>query len=633
MNVSNDNVVQVLDKLKNRSVFVIDIETSGLEIMYDDFLCGIGVCISTEDTFYFPFRHTVGENLDEKYLKELIKILEGNILIGHNIKFDLKGLYKEGLDPKKCILIDTIVAARLCSNDKTFSLDLNSCSEKFLHFGSSNYKKEHKEYLRKNKIKRHCDADPEIEGKYCCKDLLNTLKLFLVLGKKVKASGQSSVQLQECKLTSVLLNMEIYGVRIDLEYCAKSFELLKKKSFELEKEIFKMFGKEFNINSTQQLSEAMNSVGLKSPVRTVKGAPSWGAKALAQVEHPITNKILEYRAIQTFKNTFFGPLLERGREIVSTSFKNWKAITGRLSCEDPNLQNIPKSTRNLNSDLSIDSEDEDLMKVVRRVVASGSGGRGLSVGTNTGKEKYNDEVENLVSARRLFIPRDGSQLFSVDVKQMEVAVLCYYGKEELLLNEMSGGNFDFHDFITIEAFGIKPGAPNFSFFREISKGITFGVVYGMGDYSLSVNLGKTLSEARKFKDKYLKRIPKAHKWMEDIKNTVSQGNPIYNDYGRKYVISPEMAYRAVNYMVQGTAGEIIKEVMINMDKFLENKKSKILIQIHDELLFEIYDDERYLLSDIVKIMKTNKLNVPLNMEVKLCEGSWANKKEYVIKTN
>lgn len=633
MLVTKDNFSDIISKLKTQSVFILDIESSGLDILNTDYLCGIGIGTHTE-TFYFPFRHP-DNNLDISLISEIFSCLENSIIIGHNIKFDIKGLCHDGFDYSGCTLIDTLVMARISDTERRPSLKLKQLADRFIYNGISQYEVDLKKYMRKNKLKKFSDAPAELIGEYCEKDIDCTRKLYLIFNTTIKDSNQYSLWIKECFVTKTLLNMETKGVKIDIDYCLKCSKLLKDRLDVLENEIHSLVGREFNIDSTKQLTEVMKRIGVSSPEKTDLGNDSWAGKAMMKIDHPVCRKITEYRTVANLKNTFFDPLLRKNSEIVNTSFKNWVAVTGRLSCEEPNLQNIPRFIQNVSgsNDNNAFEDSEDMAKVeefMHRMVESSAGGFSMTSWSFTGDEKLSEDTD-LIAARRLFIPRDGHTLFSFDYTQMEVVVFLYYVKEFGLLNKISNHKFDFHSFIATEALGgDTSNAKTFSLMRQIAKGITFGIIYGMGLNTLSIQIGKSIEEASKFRERYFEVMPKAEKYIKHLSNKVRKGEAIYSDFGRRYCISPEKAYLVINYMIQGSSGDLIKEVMVELDKYLKDKKSSMLVQIHDELLFEISNDELNIISDIEKIMKTNSLKIPMSVDIKQCIGSWASKKEYVL---
>lgn len=623
---SPEKLKEVLEKLILQTVFVVDIEASGLDILGVDELCGIGVGTANNENYYFSFRHKEGENLDIKYLKYILKLLEGKIIIGQNVKYDIKGLYKEGFNYKNCILIDLPVMGRLCSDERYPSLSLDSLITKYLGVEDS-YKKDFKKSQGRGKKKKRVDElNSSDVGEYCCNDLKYELDIYRVLEKIILRTKQQDVWKQEIKMTKTLLNVEINGVKIDLEYCKNCVQELGSKLSSLEQEIYSMVGVEFNINSSKQLTEAFNSMGIHSPVKNKTGE-SWNQRVMTKLEHPVAKKISEYRSVSTLKNTFFEPQLENNKEIIHTDFRNWKAVTGRLSCSNPNLQNIPKKTRYLGEeDLESKLLDNEILK---NMISTGTGGFGAASGMAIGDEGYSEGAG--VAARRLFVPREDYYMFAIDVNQMEYVVFLYYSEEFEIVKKMAEEGLDFHAWVAIEALGADPNDENFVYMRQIAKGINFAIIYGMGLNSLAINIGKSQEEAQAFREKYFERIPKGLKFIFKMREKVESGDPVYNDYGRRYLINPGESYKIINYLCQGTAGEIIKENMINIEKILKNHKSRMLIQIHDELLFEIHKNELNLLEQIVGEFRKNKLNLPMGVDIKWCNGSWANGKKLNLK--
>jgi len=631
MIVTPKNVDSIIEKLSQFKVFVLDIEASGLDVLNDDFVCGIGIGVPLHEAYYFPFRHVNdSENLSEKYIKRILDILEGSTIIGHNIKYDIKGLYKEGFDYSKCSLIDTMIMVRLCSKYRNPRFKLPQVTDDFLEPGRSSYKSNLKTYFRKNKIKRHCDAPINEIGLYCCNDVLCTFDLYVKLGKMIKQTKQTNIFALDCEMIKVLLNMEILGVKIDRDYCKKCMNLLDKKDEELTKDIYKLAGGEFNIDSHPQLGEVFKKLGIKSPLKTTNDDDSWSQPALVQLyDLPICKKLVNYRTINTLRRTFFGPMLEKKVDIINTSFKIWGTITGRLSCSEPNLQNVPKFIKSIDDEKEAAQLKNEDFERVKRIAKSGAGGRTMASGMFTGDESYIDE-KDLISARRLFISRPGTSLFSIDLSQMEVVVFLYYIGETDLLKKIEAGEFDFHDFVAIEALGAKKGGPNFNFIREIAKSITFGIIYGMGLKTLSLQIGKSIEEAKEFRRKYFNAIPKAKKFINEMTSKIENGGAVYNVYGRRYFLDINESYKIINYLVQGTAGEIIKERMIEIDKFLADKKTKMLIQIHDELLIEVPFEEEHYLKNIADIITVNSLGIKMKVDIKKCSGNWACKEKYVL---
>jgi len=622
VNINNFN--EIVSKLQDQVMLVIDVETSGFNILDDDFICGIGISIADRSTYYFPFRHTDEGNLSIELLPELLDSFKSKTLIGHNIKFDIKALFKDGFDYYDCKLIDIMVMARLCSLKRYPLFSLDKVAEEFISVERGAYKNKNEKFLKSSKYVKFSDAPIEVIGEYCCKDVELEHDLYLILHNGIVITNQEQVWELDIETTKTLIDMEITGITVDLEYCKNSVDLLIKNSSIVENDIYELVGKEFNINSHKQLSEIMASLHIVSPLKTKHGE-SWSQPALVQLDNiPICKKLIEYRGIGTLKNTFFEPILEKNKQVIHTSFKNWKTITGRLSCEQPNLQNIPVFAKDFSVEANLESTGDEVLDVARRNAKLGGGGRSASF------TEIDENADNLlqVSARKLFISRNGASLFSFDISQMEVVVLLFYSKEYELLQKISSGDFDFHIFVAIEALGADKESPNFKLIRDIAKSITFGVLYGMGLNSLAIRIGKSRQEAVILKDKYFKRMPKAKKFIDDILEKAKNGEPISNIYGRRYYILKNEAYKIVNYMIQGTAGEIIKERMNEIAKFLHPFKSRMLLQIHDELIIEIYEDEEYLIPNLVDILSNTSLGFKLKIDVAKCKNDWASKEKY-----
>lgn len=632
MLVNSKNFEDSIKELSYQVSYVLDIETNGLDILDEDRLCGVGICTLSGKTFYFPFRHNLGENLNLDDLKVLLRILENKIIIGHNIKFDIKGLYHEGLNYHNCLLIDTMVMARLCSVEKDMFFSLEILVDKYLGSSYAEYKKEFKKYLKKNQFFQYSKAPSDVVSKYCENDVLGTRNLYLLFNKIIKRTNQTNIWNTECKMTKVLLDMEITGIGIDLDYCRRCSDLLNLKSNEIANEVYKQSGKEFDINSNPQLREVLQGLGIKSPIKTVNGNESFNQAAIATINSPITNKIAEYRTIGVLKNTFFIPYLEKGKETIHTSFTNWKAVTGRLSCMEPNLQNLPRSTQNLLED-AVEQADlsPEAKQLQEQLIRSGAGGVTRSSVAVSGDESFDYENNvNLISVRRMFVPREQRTLYSLDYKQMEVVVFLYYLKEWALMRRITEGDLDFHSYVAIEALGANPDSENFKMMRQIAKSITFGIIYGMGLGTLAIQIGGTTSDAEDFRNKYFAKIPSALDFIFEVKGIIEKEGVISNVFGRRYVIPKDRSYVVVNYLVQGTAGDIVKECMIKVSNRLQNTKSKMLVQIHDELIVEVHDSENSILKEVAGLMKTNSLGIPMAVDISKCVGSWGSKEHYEL---
>jgi DNA polymerase I len=638
MLVTDQNVDEILKFFETQKVFVVDIESTGLDLYDNDKLIGVGVATSNKNLFYFPFRHTE-KSIDLSYLKRLVVILSGAIrLIGFNIKFDLRGLAIEGLVVEQQECVDVIVKGRLCSREKHPDLDLVSVYCRFVNRERVSNKEWLKEYKKKNKIKENQDVDPEIMGEYCCEDLRHTYELDIVLSRTIKETKQERTFQLELETTKTLFLMEHIGTPVDPVYCLRTYEELNQKIEEVEQKSFSITKEKcaepVNMLSNKQLGEAFHAFGVHSPVLTGAGAECWDEKALLQLDHPLVGVIKEYRTLRKLRDTYFFPFI--GKTSIHSTFKNWRTVTGRLSSADPNLQNIPRFQKSLTED-DREMDEEKRKKILAmaslRKTTSGltAGGSSLSSWGFTGDEEYNEDAD-LVSVRRLFIAHPGYVLYSWDYSQMEMRVFISYFQN---LNDSGGiyeammtDGFDFHSFVAKLVFGYSEESKDFKFWRQVSKAISFGLIYGMGDDLLAAQMGKPVEEAAKFREIYFDRLTGARSFIESVHKRIRDKGFVYNRYGRRYYVSSGKAYVGVNYLVQGTSGDLTKDRMNEVSKYLRGKKSRLVNQIHDEVVGEIaLDEEAEVVPEIVKILESNPFKIPLRVDVARCYPSWAHKKE------
>ena len=626
--------------LGNYEDWAVDCETNGLDAYSRHQLCGVGVAVP-DHTFYFPFRHqSLGGNLDPKYLSPLFDELNKvKRVIAYNLKFDVPFLEQEGFRVDGKQLIDVIVMARLTESSIVNGLSLTETISR--RFGPNNaaYDKETKQTLVKNKWNRDFSMCPtEILGPYCEKDAYWTLKLYEDSLEKIKKSNQEGVWQMQVDLTKVLLNMEREGMRIDQKYALSTLDKLSTRSADIQHRIETLAGQVFNISSPQQVGSYFNSVGIHSPMKTASGAEAWNEGALVQINHPVAGLIRQHRTLAKLKSTYIEPYLET--PVMHTTFANWGTVTGRLASRSPNLQNIPRNHYKL---YDVDFTPEELLDVRERVGATiaSKGGNALD------SKKLSDEVikswgfigdESLdksnpgqVSIRRLFIPRDNHYLVSYDYSQMEVRMFMYYINNPAMLELMRRGDVDFHGEAAKLAFKVEEDSPDFKFYRQLAKTITFGVIYGIGKDKLAQQLKTTPKEAARYKKEYFANISGSKKFFDTVVRMIERRGWVQNKFGRIYKVPSDKGYKAVNYLIQGTSADLLSERMIVVSKYLEDKKSTMLLQVHDEIICEIHKDEAYEVVPAIKeLLEINSLNIPLQVDVEVCEPSWATKKDFVL---
>jgi len=624
----------VTTALNNQDILVVDVETNGLDAFGINQLCGVGISTLAGDTHYFPVRHQQGINLPYAYIKELMKLLgQKDALIGYNIKFDLRFLEKEGMQPHDDQRwIDVIVMVRLIEPSTIKDLDLTSTITRTYGESHAAYDKETKKYLRSNKWNKDFSmSPPEVLGPYCEQDTYWTAKLYIDTLSKIERTAQKEVFDLECQLTKVLYAMEGQGVMIDKAYVSQAIVKIEKRIEEITNKIYELVGDEFNINSPQQVGEVLNARGIYSPLRTPKDKDSWNEAALMQINNPLAGYIRQYRALGKLRSTYMEPY--KDMDVIHTSYCNWGALTGRLSSKEPNLQNIPRTHFKLADVVLTNGTREALTNRINTQIAAKGITHELSLDDDVlqtwsfvGDEYYNEEDETQVSVRRVFIPREGYKLVSFDYSQMEVRVFLSYLRNEEVNALLRSKDVDFHGEAAKIAFGVTEEDDLFKFYRQMAKNITFGVIYGIGKAKLANQLNISESEAMAYKKQYFAGLKGSRQFFNSVMKTVIERGWIKNRYGRVYSIPADVAYKGVNYLVQGTSADILNERIICVYDYLKDKKSNLLLQVHDEIICEIHETELEVLPSAIQgLMEVNSLDIPLRVDIDLCTPSWATK--------
>lgn len=624
---------QAASKLADVSSWVVDVETNGLDSYGCNQICGIGVgTLGSKESYYFPFRHQQGQNLTNEIWTDLIALMSlRETLIGYNIKFDIAFLRKEGLDVENIKLIDTMLLVRLTADSTIKELSLTKTIKRLYGEKAAQYDIETKKYLKSNKwFKDFSEAPPDILGEYCEQDVLWTARLYMDCLDEIRRSGQVDILTLEYELTKVLYEMEHRGVLIDTEYASQAIEKITTRRSEVEQHIFSLAGEEFNIQSTQETGEVFHKLGLHSEVLTPKGKESWSEGALVKLNHPIAGLVRQHRALGKLASTYLEPYTKM--PILHTSFCNWGTLTGRLSSRSPNLQNIPRTHFKLRDTELTDEERVVVRGRIEALVAtkggsiSGLGDEVLDTWGFIGDESYDEEDSSQIAVRRLLIPRKDYNLISFDYSQMEVRVFLSYIQNDTIKKLLNRNDVDFHGETAKLAFDIKEDHPEFKFYRQMAKSITFGIIYGIGSNKLSQQLRTTQKEAAQYKKKYLDSIEGSRKFIKGVMDAVANRGWIKNRYGRVYKIPADKAYKGVNYLVQGTSADILNERLVEVNRLLENKKSSVLLQVHDEIICEIHNSEMAELpAQISGILEQNSLEIPLFIDTEICHPSWATK--------
>lgn len=388
----------------------------------------------------------------------------------------------------------------------------------------------------------------------------------------------------EMPLVEVLADMQYNGIYVDKKELTEFGKILKKELEKLTKQIYKLAGEEFNINSPKQLGIVLFDKLKLTAIKKTKNGYSTDVEVLEKIkeEHPIIEKILDYRQLLKLNSTYVEgllPYINPKDNKIHTYFHQTVTATGRISSTDPNLQNIPTRF--------------DLGKQIRKV----------------------------------FKPQDGSVFIDADYSQIELRVLAHISDDLNMINAFNN-NEDIHKQTASKVFDVSIEEVT-SKQRNDAKAVNFGIVYGISDYGLGEELGITRKEAKAYIEQYLEKYEKIKEFMEKIKEFAKEKGYVETLFNRRRYI-PEMnsnnymvrqfgARVAINAPIQGTAADIMKIAMINLYNELKNNnlKSKILLQIHDELLLEVTEDEKEQVKEILKKSMENamKLRVPLKVEL------------------
>tara|TARA_R110000824_G_scaffold9814_3_gene43424 strand:+ start:2197 stop:4194 length:1998 start_codon:yes stop_codon:yes gene_type:complete len=627
-----ENFVAVASGEEN---WCVDVETNGFSPYDGNQICGIGVAFTTRpETYYFPFRHQQGANLDIDLLDPLLSLMSSReALIGHNLKFDVHFLASDGLNTSSLKLIDTLVLCRITESTTERTLGLTYMLTKRFGKEYGEYDLMTKKTLKKNKWNKDFSLAPQdILGPYCEKDVESTVKLFKDCILKIDKSKQVFIMDMMIELTKVLFNMERRGIRIDKEYARRAVSAVQARRDEVEKMVYALTGYEFNIlSSTKQISLAMNSVGILPTMLTEKGNPSWKEEALVATASELGGLVAQYRNLSKLQSTYLEPYMDV--EEMHSVFKNWGTVTGRLSSANPNLQNLPRDFSRIQGNTLTQTE---LGELKERLAKDKNADRNaawtdeaLQAWSYLGGGKLkNDDVE--ITARRLVIPRDDYHMVSFDYSQMEVRMFLFYVGQPEMLEKMKEGGVDFHSESAKIAFNVAEDASDFDFYRQAAKAITFGVIYGQGKNKLAQALGVSPQKAQQYKNTYFAGMKGSRQFFDRVVKTVETRGWVRNKYGRVYKVPANWGYKAVNYLVQGTSAEILSERMIEIDRFLTPYKSNMLMQIHDEIILEIHVSEQHIIPQIKEIMLKNSMDMDLAVDMEWCKPSWANKTDFHV---
>lgn len=566
---------ELIDKLKNSKMLSVDTETDGLDSLRAG-LVGVSLCAKEGEAFYIPYT--------KKRLEMLSEILEDNsiVKIGQHIKFDINVLRRHGLELQG-EFFDTMLAAYLLSPDmNSYKLDL--LAERYLHYRMMPIE----ELIGEKKSKQipMSEVPKEKVAYYAAEDAEITFRLSVIFRKKLEQEGLLKVFSEiEVPLIPVLSDMEYEGIYIDTEFLKKMSAELGKKMAGIMEEIYDLAGGKFNINSPKQLGQILfEKLGLPV-VRKTKTGYSTDVNVLEKLkdEHPLPQRILDFRMLNKLRSTYVDALpglVNPETKRIHGSFNQTVAATGRLSSSNPNFQNIP-----------IRSEE--------------------------GRE-----------IRRAFCAQDKKhKILSADYSQVELRIMAHLSGDKNLIDAFRR-DADIHAHTAAVVFNVKESDVTPAM-RRTAKVINFGIMYGAGSHRISQELGIGYGDAGAIIKAYFERYTGVREYIDSVVKECRERAYVSTIYGRKRPIPDinsenrnlqEAAKRAaINMPVQGSAADIIKIAMIRIHKEMRKRKmqSKMILQVHDELVFEVVPGEMDNLRELVKhnMEKAAELQVPLRVDM------------------
>ena len=600
--VDSPELLKNLVKVLNASEMIaFDTETTDTDVMQAK-LVGISLAVETDHGYYIPVGHREGKQLTIEDVLTALSIPMTNSKIpkaGHNLKYDYLVLKHAGLTVSP-LSFDTMIAEWLI-NPASRNLGLKNLA--WVRLG---YEMTHiEDLIGKGREQKTMDqvSISETAG-YAAADAAICLRLIPQLLEELKIQkAEDLFSSMEMPLIPVLASMEEAGIKLDQTFFVRFSHELEERLGEIEEKIQKAVGYEFNLNSTQQLSEALfNQLGLTPPDRARKTSSGYYSTAAAVLEtmtgqHAVIEWMLEYRELEKLRSTYVDSLPqqinpETGR--VHTSFNQIGTVTGRIASSDPNLQNIPTRT-----------------EIGRRV-------------------------------RNGFIADEGWKLLAVDYSQIELRIVAHMSQDEAMLDAFRAGQ-DIHATTAAAVHGINLSEVT-SDMRRHAKAINFGLIYGMSAYGLTNATDLTLSEAENFIETYFEKFPGVKNYLEEVRKTAAEQGYVETLLGRRryfpnlergagYNVRQREEREAINAPIQGTAADIIKIAMLQLPEEINQArlKAKMLLQVHDELMFEVPEDELLETTALVQRVMENahKLDIPLSTDAK-AGTSWGNMEKNLI---
>lgn len=581
--LSQDVWDKVFQRLSTAKRFAIDTETTSLDYRVAE-MVGFSLAFDAHDAYYIPLAHDyegAPQQLNRETIIQQIKpILEDPNIekIGHHLKYDAHifenhGIHLQGwfFDTMLASYVLNSVATRHGMDDvaRVYLSHLTTTFEQVAGKGA--------------KQKTFNQIDIETAGHYAAEDAHVTYRLYEVLERKLKEIPELSGILHniEMPVASVLTSMEENGIELDLKFLDQLSVDFANTIQNLENQIIEIAGESFNVGSPKQVGEVLfEKLGLKGGKKTATGQYSTSEAVLEKIDHPITQLIIEYRGLTKLRSTYTEALVKQANNDthrVHTSYHQALTATGRLSSTDPNLQNIP----------------------------------------------IREEIGRQI--RKAFIAPKGRVLLAADYSQIELRLMAHFSQDEALVDAFKNGQ-DVHRRTASEVLGVALENVT-SDQRRQAKAVNFGLLYGMSEFGLIRQLGFTREESQNYIKQYFHRYPGIYEYMQRTRQVALEQGFVETITGRR-LYTPDIDARnmmvrkgaeraAINAPLQGSAAEIIKMAMIEVDKILPKDQAKLLLQVHDELVFEVDEAVADQVAGQIKdvMQKVVTLSVPLEVEV------------------
>ncbi len=577
-----------IKKLQQAELFAFDTETTSLDYMQAE-LVGVSFSFETGSAAYVPCAHDYPGAPDQISRDELLQALKplledpDKIKIGQHMKYDMNVLARYDIDLQG-VAYDTMLESYVLDSTATRH-DMDSLSLKYLEHKTIKFEEVAGKGAKQITFNQ---VDLDIAGPYASEDADVTLRLHQTLWPQLLAlpSLKNIFETIEIPLLPVLSRIERNGVLVDADMLAKQSSELAHAMLAIQKQSYEHAGGEFNLSSPKQIQQILfEQQGLPVLKKTPKGAPSTAEEVLQELalDYELPQLILNYRSMSKLKSTYTDKLPKQidpdsGR--VHTSYHQAVAATGRLSSTDPNLQNIPVRS-----------------KEGRRI-------------------------------RQAFIAPPGSIVLAADYSQIELRIMAHLSEDPGLLTAFAEG-LDVHRATAAEVFNL-PADQVSDDQRRSAKAINFGLIYGMSAFGLARQLGITRGEAQQYVNLYFERYPGVKQYMEQTREQAREQGYVETVYGRRLYL-PEINARngqrrqyaertAINAPMQGTAADIIKLAMIDVDKWLQGdagEQVRMIMQVHDELVFEVHESYLESATDEIRkrMQRAAELSVPLVVDI------------------